>query len=77
MRPSYWRAARGERRIVDGKSVLISSENWSDAAVSKNREASVWLSHEAIATYFTMLSRTIDRVAFFPPLPWSPSDLGR
>ncbi|WP_205928823.1 MULTISPECIES: phospholipase D-like domain-containing protein [Rhizobium] len=38
--------------IVDGKSVLISSQNWSDAAVSKNREAGVWLTHEGIATYF-------------------------
>ncbi|MEH7845999.1 phospholipase D-like domain-containing protein [Rhizobium laguerreae] len=41
--------------IVDGKSVLISSQNWSDAAVSKNREAGVWLTHEAIATYFTRI----------------------
>jgi phosphatidylserine/phosphatidylglycerophosphate/cardiolipin synthase-like enzyme len=38
--------------IVDGNSVLISSQNWSDAAVSKNREAGVWLTHDAIATYF-------------------------
>lgn len=41
--------------VVDGKSVLISSQNWSDAAVSKNREAGVWLTHEAIATYFTRI----------------------
>ncbi|WP_244563891.1 phospholipase D-like domain-containing protein [Ensifer aridi] len=41
--------------VVDGTSVLISSQNWSDAAVSSNREAGVWLTHEGIATYFTKI----------------------
>ena len=39
--------------LVDGKGVLISSQNWSDSAVSKNREAGVWLKHTGICSYFT------------------------
>lgn len=38
--------------VVDGESVLVSSQNWSDAAVTENREAGVWLTHEGIADYF-------------------------
>ena len=39
--------------IVDGATVLVSSQNWSDSAVSKNREAGLLLTHKGIATYFT------------------------
>jgi phosphatidylserine/phosphatidylglycerophosphate/cardiolipin synthase-like enzyme len=39
--------------IVDGVSVLVSSQNWSDSAVSKNREAGLLLDHKGIAKYFT------------------------
>jgi len=38
--------------VIDGKSVLVSSQNWSDAAVTENREAGVWLTHKGIADYF-------------------------
>jgi phosphatidylserine/phosphatidylglycerophosphate/cardiolipin synthase-like enzyme len=38
--------------IVDGAGVLVSSQNWSDFAVTKNREAGVWLPHREIAHYF-------------------------
>ena len=41
--------------LVDGQSVLVSSQNWSDSAVSKNREAGVWLSHSGICDYFTKI----------------------
>jgi phosphatidylserine/phosphatidylglycerophosphate/cardiolipin synthase-like enzyme len=41
--------------LVDGQGVLVSSQNWSDSAVSKNREAGVWLSHTGICTYFTRI----------------------
>jgi len=39
--------------LIDGDGVLISSQNWSDSAVSKNREAGVWLNHSGICSYFT------------------------
>jgi phosphatidylserine/phosphatidylglycerophosphate/cardiolipin synthase-like enzyme len=41
--------------LVDGEGVLVSSQNWSDAAVSENREAGLWLEHKGIAGYFTKI----------------------
>jgi phosphatidylserine/phosphatidylglycerophosphate/cardiolipin synthase-like enzyme len=41
--------------LVDGKGVLVSSQNWSNSAVSKNREAGVWLTHAGICSYFTQI----------------------
>jgi phosphatidylserine/phosphatidylglycerophosphate/cardiolipin synthase-like enzyme len=41
--------------LVDGTGVLVSSQNWSNSAVSKNREAGVWLSHAGICGYFTQI----------------------
>ena len=39
--------------IVDGQTVLVSSQNWSNSAVSKNREAGLLLDHKGIARYFS------------------------
>ena len=39
--------------VVDGSTVLVSSQNWSDSAVTKNREAGLLLTHTGIARYFT------------------------
>jgi phosphatidylserine/phosphatidylglycerophosphate/cardiolipin synthase-like enzyme len=44
--------------LIDGKGVLVSSQNWSNAAVSENREAGIWLEHKAICTYFTDIFET-------------------
>jgi phosphatidylserine/phosphatidylglycerophosphate/cardiolipin synthase-like enzyme len=57
--------------IVDGKGVLVSSQNWSKAAVSENREAGVWLEHAAIAKYFTGIFETDWKTAIktLPPAP--------
>jgi phosphatidylserine/phosphatidylglycerophosphate/cardiolipin synthase-like enzyme len=41
--------------IVDGKRFLISSQNWSDSAVSKNREAGVLMTYPDIAAYYTAI----------------------
>lgn len=38
--------------IVDGASVLVSSQNWSDFAVTKNREAGLLIEDAAMAGYF-------------------------
>src|SRR6185436_14515848 len=37
---------------VDSDGVLVSSQNWSNAAVSENPEAGLWLEHRGIANYF-------------------------
>ena len=39
--------------VVDGATVLVSSQSWSDAAVTKNREAGLLLTRKGIAKYFT------------------------
>jgi phosphatidylserine/phosphatidylglycerophosphate/cardiolipin synthase-like enzyme len=38
--------------IVDGNKTLISSQNWSEPAVTINREAGVIMNHTGIASYF-------------------------
>lgn len=50
--------------IVDGKDILVGSQNWSDSAVSKNREASLLLSHRGIASYFSEIFENDWRTAF-------------
>jgi phosphatidylserine/phosphatidylglycerophosphate/cardiolipin synthase-like enzyme len=39
--------------IIDGKTVLVSSQNWSKAAVLENREAGLLFEHKGVASYFT------------------------
>lgn len=41
--------------LIDGKGVLISSQNWSNSAVTANREAGVWLEHSGICGYFSKI----------------------
>jgi phosphatidylserine/phosphatidylglycerophosphate/cardiolipin synthase-like enzyme len=41
--------------IIDDKKVLISSQNWSDSAVSKNREAGVIIYEKEIAEYYSKI----------------------
>jgi phosphatidylserine/phosphatidylglycerophosphate/cardiolipin synthase-like enzyme len=38
--------------LVDGNGVVISSQNWSNAAVSENREAGLLLEHKRGRDYF-------------------------
>jgi phosphatidylserine/phosphatidylglycerophosphate/cardiolipin synthase-like enzyme len=54
--------------LIDGESILVSSQNWSDAAVSKNREAGVWLTHKGIGQYFTEIFEN-DWTSAFQQLP--------
>jgi phosphatidylserine/phosphatidylglycerophosphate/cardiolipin synthase-like enzyme len=53
--------------LVDGTGVLISSQNWSNSAVSKNREAGVWLNHRGICSYFTRIFENDWKTAFKSP----------
>jgi phosphatidylserine/phosphatidylglycerophosphate/cardiolipin synthase-like enzyme len=53
--------------LVDGQHVLVSSQNWSDSAVSKNREAGVWLSHSGICDYFTQIFESDWKTALKSP----------
>jgi phosphatidylserine/phosphatidylglycerophosphate/cardiolipin synthase-like enzyme len=41
--------------IVDGTRVLVSSQNWSDAAVARNREAGLLFRYPEIAGYFAKI----------------------
>ena len=41
--------------IVDGQSVLVSSQNWSDTAVLTNREAGLLLFYPEVARYFAAI----------------------
>jgi phosphatidylserine/phosphatidylglycerophosphate/cardiolipin synthase-like enzyme len=50
--------------LIDGIGVLISSQNWSDAAVSENREAGLWLQHKGICQYFSAIFETDWKDAF-------------
>ena len=53
--------------VVDGNAVLVSSQNWSDFAVTKNREAGVWLTHKGIAKYFGAIFEYDWKVGFKTP----------
>ena len=53
--------------LIDGKGVLVSSQNWSDSAVTKNREAGLWLQHPGIGKYFTSIFETDWKAAFKTP----------
>jgi phosphatidylserine/phosphatidylglycerophosphate/cardiolipin synthase-like enzyme len=41
--------------LVDGTGVLVSSQNWSNAAVSENREAGLLFNHKGIRDYFAAI----------------------
>jgi phosphatidylserine/phosphatidylglycerophosphate/cardiolipin synthase-like enzyme len=53
--------------VVDGVSVLVSSQNWSDFAVTKNREAGLWVPHPDIAAYFAAIFDVDWSTAFTSP----------
>src|SRR5204863_407915 len=44
--------------LVDGSGVLVSSQNWSKAAVWENREAGLYLRHPGVCGYFTGIFET-------------------
>jgi phosphatidylserine/phosphatidylglycerophosphate/cardiolipin synthase-like enzyme len=50
--PKHFVHCHNKLIIVDNKSVLVSSQNWSDLAVSKNREAGLLMEYPEIAKYY-------------------------
>jgi phosphatidylserine/phosphatidylglycerophosphate/cardiolipin synthase-like enzyme len=44
--------------LIDGATVLVSSQNWSNAAVNDNREAGLLFNHQGVAQYFTKIFET-------------------
>lgn len=67
--------------IVDNESVLVSSQNWSDSAVVKNREAGLLMHYPAIARYYSRIFETdwdtgLKRVAKAKPEFFAPEALG-
>ncbi len=55
LNPEYFVHCHNKLIIVDGRSVLASSQNWSDFAVGKNREAGLILHYPEVAEYFGRL----------------------
>jgi phosphatidylserine/phosphatidylglycerophosphate/cardiolipin synthase-like enzyme len=53
--------------IIDGAAVLVSSQNWSNFAVTINREAGLWVPHREIAQYFEAIFDVDWRNAFRSP----------
>jgi len=49
--------------LVDGETVLVSSQNWSASAVSENREAGLLFKHSGVARYFTEIFEVDWKVA--------------
>lgn len=53
--PKHFVHCHNKLIIVDEEAVLISSQNWSDAALVKNREAGVVLHYPAMAKHYTQI----------------------
>jgi phosphatidylserine/phosphatidylglycerophosphate/cardiolipin synthase-like enzyme len=53
--------------LIDGDGVLVSSQNWSNAAVSENREAGLWLRHRDLSAYLKRIFESDWRTAVQDP----------
>lgn len=49
---SFFEHCHNKLIVVDGERVLVGSQNWSTTAVTINREASLLIEHEGVASYF-------------------------
>ncbi len=49
---SYFTNVHNKGMIVDNQSVLISSINWNENSVTRNREAGIIIEHEEVAQYY-------------------------
>ncbi len=55
LNPKYFVHCHNKLIIVDGQVVLLSSQNWSDSAVTKNREVGLLLHYPQIAKYYSSI----------------------
>lgn len=59
--------------IVDGRSALVSSQNWSGTAVATNREAGVIINDAAIAKYYTAIFESDFETGVTQPMKKKPT----
>lgn len=75
LNPNFFVHCHNKLLVVDRKHVLISSQNWSDAAVSRNREAGLLVESSQLARYYARLFtldwetglRSLDTYQLSPP----------
>src|ERR1044071_3872823 len=51
----YFEHCHNKLIVVDGRRVLVGSQNWSTTAVTENREASLLVTHQGVASYFARI----------------------
>lgn len=68
LNPEFFVHCHNKMIVVDGKEVLVSSQNWSDSAVIKNREAGLLLRHAGAAEYFAKIFESDWKTAL-PKIP--------
>jgi phosphatidylserine/phosphatidylglycerophosphate/cardiolipin synthase-like enzyme len=52
LNPTYFVHCHNKLLIIDGRRVLVSSQNWSDFAVTRNREAGLLVDYAPLARYY-------------------------
>ncbi|MCX6032147.1 MAG: phospholipase D-like domain-containing protein [Chloroflexi bacterium] len=52
LNPAYFVHCHNKLLLVDGRRVLVSSQNWSDFAVTRNREAGLLVDYAPLAHYY-------------------------
>jgi len=52
LNPAYFVHCHNKLLLVDGQRVLVSSQNWSDCAVTRNREAGLLVDYAPLARYY-------------------------
>lgn len=52
LNPAYFVHCHNKLLLVDGRRVLVSSQNWSDFAVTRNREAGLLVDYAPLARYY-------------------------
>jgi phosphatidylserine/phosphatidylglycerophosphate/cardiolipin synthase-like enzyme len=76
LNPRHFVHCHNKLIVVDNQAVLVSSQNWSDFAITKNREAGLLLEHPEMARYYATIFktdwdsglRTLDEEAMAPEL---------
>ncbi len=58
LNPKYFVHCHNKLLVVDDQFVLISSQNWSDAAITRNREAGLWIDYPELASYYSTIFKS-------------------